>query len=54
MVLRDYVAYYNCVRPHQGINQQKPTPHQPISPVGELRCRDVLSGLFHDYHHAAA
>jgi transposase InsO family protein len=53
-VLREYVDYYNCARPHQGLNQQLPIPHQPIRPMGEIRCRDVLSGLIHDYYRAAA
>ena len=53
-VLRDYVDYYNGARPHQGLNQQLPIPHQPIRPMGKIRCRDVLNGLMHDYYRAAA
>jgi transposase InsO family protein len=53
-VLREYVDYYNNARPHQELHQQIPIPHPPTSPVGELRCRDVLSGLIHDYYRAAA
>lgn len=53
-VLREYVAYYNGARPHQGLSQQIPIPRRPINLVGELHCRDVLSGLIHDYYRAAA
>ena len=53
-VLGEYVDYYNEARPHQGLNQQIPIPPQPTSPEGEVRCRDVLSGLLHDYYRAAA
>jgi putative transposase len=53
-VLGEYVDYYNGARPHQGLNQQIPIPHLPTNPVGEVRCRDVLSGLLHDYYRAAA
>ena len=53
-VLGEYVDYYNSARPHQGLNQQIPLPQQPTNPVGEVHCRDVLSGLLHDYYRAAA
>ena len=56
-VLRQYVAYYNQRRPHQGLGQQPPAPatSSPISPAApaRVRCRPVLGGLIHDYHLAA-
>ncbi len=53
-VLRQYVAYYNERRPHQGLGQQPPAPapSPPASPAApeHVRCRPVLGGLIHDYH----
>ncbi len=53
-VLRDYVAYYNHTRPHQGLAQQSPIPQ--IMPIadGSIRCRNVLGGILHDYYRDAA
>jgi putative transposase len=52
--LREYVAYYNAARPHQGLAQQTPMPR--IAPIadGPVRCRAVLGGIQHDYYRDAA
>jgi hypothetical protein len=58
--IREYEAFYNAHRPHQGIANARPlaplpepitNPHQ----LGQLRIRprDRLSGLLHEYEHAA-
>jgi hypothetical protein len=54
-VLREFEAYYNERRPHQGIEQR--TPIMPVSSSpsdGPVRCRDVLEGIIHDYYRHAA
>jgi hypothetical protein len=33
-ILDEYVAFYNCQRPHQGIEQQIPKPGEPEKIVG--------------------
>ena len=53
-VLTAYVAYYNRARPHQGLNQQTPVPHDQQARRGLVRRRDVLGGLLHEYHREAA
>jgi len=56
-VLRSYIEHYNEARPHRGLNLR--TPVEDPSPVrGELmaadvRRRDVLGGLIHEYRAAA-
>ncbi len=52
-VLKEYIAYYNVSRPHQGLDQQVPIPI-PRSPQGVIRCRHVLGGVLHDYYRDAA
>jgi len=57
-VLKEYVAYFNPARPHQGLAQQIPTP-QVSSPPGDVKAGKVLAfpvlnGLHHDYRWAAA
>jgi transposase InsO family protein len=55
-VLRDYLAHYNIERPHRGLALAAPTRalQEPRgSPPTEIRCRDVLGGLIHEYHAAA-
>ena len=54
-VLREYVAFFNRARPHQGLEQATPGP-----PAQETRSREgpicavpVLGGLHHTYHRAA-
>jgi len=55
--LKDYVAYFNEARPHQGPAQRIPAPM--VSPprvpkVGKVMAFPVLTGLHHDDRRAAA
>jgi putative transposase len=56
-VLRQYLAYYNHRRPHQGLGQRPPAPatHPPpfAAAPEHVRCRLVLGGIIHDYSVAA-
>ncbi len=55
-VLREYVAYFNRARPHQGIGQAIPTASgaaSPPCPLAPLVSIPVLGGLHHDYRRAA-
>jgi len=56
-VLRDYVEYFNTLRPHQGLNQRIPSKSSPIIEkppvVGRVISRPVLNGLHHAYSWAA-
>lgn len=53
-VMQEFVAYHNSARPHQGIDQQIPTPHTALVSSGPVRCRNVLGGIIHDYYRDAA
>ena len=56
-VLREYVRHYNQQRPHRSLALAVPEPQEPSSPqvnLGEVRRRDVLGGLIHEYHEVAA
>jgi putative transposase len=53
-VMREFVAYHNTARPHQGIDQQIPVPRSAPIGTGPLRCRNVLGGIIHDYYREAA
>ncbi len=58
-LLRGYVRHYNQQRPHRGLALAVPEPEarEQRSPQGnprELRRRDVLGGLIHEYHEVAA
>jgi hypothetical protein len=52
-VMREFVAYHNAARPHQGLDQQIPVPHT-ASAAGPIRCRNILGGIIHDYYPDAA
>ena len=55
-VLREYVAYFNPARPHQGIGQAipgAPGPAPPPRPAAPIVAIPVLGGLHHDYRRAA-
>ncbi len=52
-IVKEYMAYFNHARPHQGIKQRIPCrPEIPETPLvnGELASRPVLAGLHHDYY----
>jgi putative transposase len=53
-VMREYVAFFNTVRPHQGLDQQIPIPKITPEKTGPVRCRAVLGGILHDYYRNAA
>ena len=55
-VLREYTAYFNTARPHQGIAQNVPDAQQLMPPSrlpAPIVARPVLGGLHHDYRWAA-
>jgi hypothetical protein len=55
-VPREYLGYFNQVRPHQGLHQAIPEPptHAVVGgPSGLIRAVPVLGGLHHDYQRAA-
>jgi transposase InsO family protein len=52
--LKDYVAYYNTRRPHQGLDQQCPISLIPSAGTRVVRRRDILGGIVHDYYRQAA
>jgi putative transposase len=55
-VLRIYTAHYNRERPHRGLALLSPeTTHAARPPSGgQIKRRDRLGGLIHEYHRAAA
>ena len=56
-VLRDYTEHYNRQRPHRALGLAAPVADKgdptPVEPR-QVRRRDVLGGLIHEYHGAAA
>jgi len=56
-VLREYARHYNSRRPHRSLGLAVPVPTvinpDPVDPNRVLRT-DVLGGLIHEYHEAAA
>jgi len=54
-VLREYVAFYNRARPHQGIGQEIPEslPGEPACHSAPIKAIPVLGGLHHIYRRAA-
>ncbi len=56
-VLRVYVDHYNRKRPHRGLHLRTPEPQGTPAPRStttlEVRRRDVLGGLIHEYEAAA-
>ena len=53
-VLKEYVAYFNRSRPHQGIDQRVPDPEKtPVGNSGKVVSFPVLGGLHHAYRRAA-
>jgi putative transposase len=53
-VMREFVAYHNSARPHQGLDQHIPVPQTGPVGAGPVRCRNVLGGIIHDYYRDAA
>jgi len=55
-VLKEYVAYFNGARPHQGRGQRIPcaaAAAEHHKRDGTIISRPVLGGLHHDYRRAA-
>jgi putative transposase len=54
--LRVYVDQYNRERPHRALELRRPARRKrpTRSPVGEIRRRDRLGGLIHEYYRAVA
>lgn len=56
-VVREYVAHYNGERPHRSLELAAPAGSaqtRASPPSSEIRRRDVLGGLIHEYYAAAA
>jgi transposase InsO family protein len=55
-VLRDYLAHFNGERPHRSLELVPPagSPRARGSPPSSVLRRDVVCGLVHEYHPAAA
>jgi hypothetical protein len=56
-VLREYVRHYNEQRPHRSLALAAPEAREQSSPQvnpRQVRRRDVLGGLIHEYHEVAA
>ncbi|MGW7594397.1 integrase core domain-containing protein [Streptomyces asiaticus] len=59
-VLREFEQFYNAHRPHQGIGNARPL-HALPTPIDDpeqisrldIRRRDRLGGILHEYQHAA-
>jgi hypothetical protein len=57
-VVRRHVEHYNQCRPLRGLAHATPVPPvvagpMPVAAAGQLRRRDVLGGLIHQYEYAA-
>jgi putative transposase len=54
-VLRAYIDHYNRERPHRALEPKPPEPETPgPTSIGEIRRRDRLGGIIHEYYGAAA
>jgi transposase InsO family protein len=57
-VLSTYVEHYNEERPHRGLGLRSPggSPHLRVlsSEPNEIKRRDLLGGLIHEYYQKAA
>jgi putative transposase len=55
-VLRTYVQHYNTQRPHRALGLCPPDPEAILGPPtsADIRRRDRLGGLIHEYYRAAA
>jgi putative transposase len=55
-VLRTYVEHHNRKRPHRGLQLLAPegaAPPEELDSVSDIRRRDILGGLIHEYERAA-
>jgi putative transposase len=56
MALREYELYYNNHRPHRALGQAaplRPLPHRTTTEINNVRRRDRLDGLIHEYQQVA-
>jgi len=56
-VLASYASHYNAERPHRGIDLRAPERQSHVDPVDvvpEIKRRDLLGGLIHEYYPVAA
>ena len=56
-VLASYSSHYNAARPHRGIALRVPDKQRHVNPVEtvpEIKRRDLLGGLIHEYYSVAA
>jgi putative transposase len=57
--VREYVVFYNRLRPHQGLRQRVPAPFDsghwptPDGGVGKIQSTPMLGGLHHSYSRAS-
>jgi putative transposase len=52
-IVKEYIEYYNTVRPHQGIEQEVPCSYVPQT-SGTVVNKSFLSGLWHHYYRETA
>ena len=53
-LVRQYRAYFNGARPHQGIGQRVPgKPPETVDIRKPIMVKPVLGGLHHDYRRTA-
>ncbi len=53
-MVQEYVRYFNQLRPHQGIGQQRPVPSALVGTTwGPVQAVPILGGLHHDYQRVA-
>ena len=52
-VLGDHIEHYNQARPHRGRQLATPLQRRDLNTGGEIRRRDVLGGVIHEYDRAA-
>ena len=54
-IMKQYQAYFNHARPHQGISQRIPCPSAQFQQnTGTITAQPVLGGLHHDYRRQTA
>ncbi|MBI5025056.1 MAG: transposase [Candidatus Omnitrophica bacterium] len=50
-LIKEFVHYYNTLRPHSAMNNEPLTPAD-YPPDGEIRDQPILGGLHHHYYRA--